>query len=268
MNMFSYTGLSPTPVGDSTPLLLTHPHAAPTKTEPVRIHPTTPHMQPLPGITHIRFSLLHVRSPLLAESLLFSPPTGTKMFHFPAYTPTPAIHSPAGNHASPWPGFPIRTPSDHRFIDNSPRLIAALHVLHRLNTPRHPPCALTNKQHKKPKQKNKKEKTPHPPHTQHTNTSVRMHDRNNARVHSTVLTQHTQHPPTHKHAQASTRPRSNTSCPRHPTMHHLSFQPVMVIHLENPTQGIYSQKQNTQKTIFRAHPHNTCRQQQNSLERR
>lgn len=167
--MFSYTGLSPTPVGDSTPLLLTHPHAAPTKTEPVRIHPTTPHMQPLPGITHIRFSLLHVRSPLLAESLLFSPPTGTKMFHFPAYTPTPAIHSPAGNHASPWPGFPIRTPSDHRFIDNSPRLIAALHVLHRLNTPRHPPCALTNKQHKKPKQKNKKEKNTTPTtHTTHT----------------------------------------------------------------------------------------------------
>ena len=46
--------------------------------------PTTPHTQPLPGITCTRFSLIHVRSPLLAESLLFSSPTGTEMFHFPA----------------------------------------------------------------------------------------------------------------------------------------------------------------------------------------
>ena len=42
------------------------------------------------------------------------------------------------------PGFPIRTSSDQRFIDNSPRLNAALHVLHRLSMPRHPPCALNN----------------------------------------------------------------------------------------------------------------------------
>ena len=31
------------------------------------------------------FGLLPVRSPLLRESLLFSSPTGTKMFQFPAY---------------------------------------------------------------------------------------------------------------------------------------------------------------------------------------
>lgn len=49
-----------------------------------QLSPTTPHTQPLPGITCTRFSLIHVRSPLLAESLLFSPPTGTEMFHFPA----------------------------------------------------------------------------------------------------------------------------------------------------------------------------------------
>jgi hypothetical protein len=39
-------------------------------------------------------------------------------------------------------GFPIRTPSDHSSVDNSPRTIAASHVLHRLLMPRHPPCAL------------------------------------------------------------------------------------------------------------------------------
>ena len=42
------------------------------------------------------------------------------------------------------PGFPIRTPSDHSLVDNSPRTIAASHVLHRLLMPRHPPCALNN----------------------------------------------------------------------------------------------------------------------------
>jgi hypothetical protein len=41
-------------------------------------------------------------------------------------------------------GFPIRTSSDPRSVDNSPRHIAASHVLHRLPVPRHPPCALTH----------------------------------------------------------------------------------------------------------------------------
>ena len=42
------------------------------------------------------------------------------------------------------PGYPIRTPSDQRSVDSSPRTIAASHVLHRLLMPRHPPCALDN----------------------------------------------------------------------------------------------------------------------------
>jgi hypothetical protein len=49
--------------------------------------PTTPRMQPLPGITQTRFSLIRFRSPLLTESRLFSLPTGTEMFHFPAFPP-------------------------------------------------------------------------------------------------------------------------------------------------------------------------------------
>ena len=35
----------------------------------------------------MRFSLLRFRSPLLTESLLFSLPAGTEMFHFPAFPP-------------------------------------------------------------------------------------------------------------------------------------------------------------------------------------
>src|SRR5215831_14169748 len=42
------------------------------------------------------------------------------------------------------PGYPIRTPWDQRSVDNSPRPIAASHVLHRLLVPRHPPFALNN----------------------------------------------------------------------------------------------------------------------------
>src|SRR5428012_4135 len=51
-------------------------------------HPTTPIPQHLSAITRHGFSLLRFRSPLLTESLLFSLPTGTEMFHFPAFPPT------------------------------------------------------------------------------------------------------------------------------------------------------------------------------------
>jgi hypothetical protein len=47
--------------------------------------PTTPHQQRPPTITLMWFSLFRVRSPLLTESLLFSLPVGTEMFHFPTF---------------------------------------------------------------------------------------------------------------------------------------------------------------------------------------
>jgi hypothetical protein len=49
--------------------------------------PTTPHTQRSPAITRTWFSLFRFRSPLLTESLLFSLPAGTEMFHFPAFPP-------------------------------------------------------------------------------------------------------------------------------------------------------------------------------------
>ena len=54
---------------------------------PIKRTPTTPHTQPLPGITRIRFGLIRFRSPLLPESRLFSLPEGTEMFHFPSFPP-------------------------------------------------------------------------------------------------------------------------------------------------------------------------------------
>ena len=85
---FSRTGLSPSTV--------CYPNTVPLTTMfynflPARQHrpvgPTTPHTQPLPGITHRRFSLIRFRSPLLPESRLFSLPEGTEMFHFPSFPP-------------------------------------------------------------------------------------------------------------------------------------------------------------------------------------
>ena len=65
--------------------------------------PTTPHRQRLTTITPVWFSLFRFRSPLLTESLLFSLPVGTEMFHFPTF-PLPALCVQAGvtGHDSSW----------------------------------------------------------------------------------------------------------------------------------------------------------------------
>src|SRR5215210_6549437 len=52
------------------------------------------------------------------------------------------MYSACGNAALPALGFPIRESADHSLFSDSPRLIAAVHALHRLLVPRHPPCAL------------------------------------------------------------------------------------------------------------------------------
>src|ERR1700750_2915252 len=54
-----------------------------------------------------------------------------------------AMYSPPDDAALPVLGFPIRRSAGQRLFSASPRLIAAVHVLHRLLVPRHPPCALT-----------------------------------------------------------------------------------------------------------------------------
>jgi hypothetical protein len=47
------------------------------------------------------------------------------------------------------PGYPIRKPWDHSSVDNSPRHIAASHVLHRPLVPRHPHNCPKTLDHKK-----------------------------------------------------------------------------------------------------------------------
>ncbi len=147
--MFSPTGLSPTTADHPRPLRLTQSFLTAAQTgRSEKMSPTTPHTQPLPGITRTRFS--HPPLSLATThgiTYLFSLPTGTEMFHFPAFPPNP-MHSASGDTTSLVPGFPIRTSSDPRSVDSSPRLIAASYVLHRLPVPRHPPCALKHLQHK------------------------------------------------------------------------------------------------------------------------
>jgi hypothetical protein len=95
----STTGLPPSLVGHSRPFVYTQ-HVTVAMRQHDMKGPTTPHLQPLPGITQTRFSLIRVRSPLLTESLLFSLPVGTEMFHFPTF-PQPALYIQAGVTRSP-----------------------------------------------------------------------------------------------------------------------------------------------------------------------
>ena len=90
----SSTGFSPSPISHSKLFLYNLTLTSKTR-QNLQACPTTPTMQPLPGITHDWFSLIRVRSPLLPESLLFSLPVGTEMFHFPTF-PLPALYIQAG----------------------------------------------------------------------------------------------------------------------------------------------------------------------------
>ena len=100
--------------------------------------PTTP-----PNPKKRWFGLFRIRSPLLTESLLFSFPPGTKMVHFPGFASYGLCVQPQilqfYRSGFPHSEIPGSTPTS-----GFPRLIAACHVLHRLPSPRHPPCALSS----------------------------------------------------------------------------------------------------------------------------
>ena len=96
-----------------------------------------------PGVRARRFGLFRVRSPLLAESLLFSFPAGTEMVHFPALSST-AYGFSRGYPGITLGGLPHSEISGSTPVCGSPKLIAAYRVLHRLLAPRHPPYALSS----------------------------------------------------------------------------------------------------------------------------
>jgi hypothetical protein len=90
-----------------------------------------------------RFRLIRVRSPLLAESLLFSLPPGTEMVHFPGFA-SPSYVFRGRYSGLARCGFPHSEIPGSQPACGSPRRIVACHVLHRLSAPRHPPYALSS----------------------------------------------------------------------------------------------------------------------------
>ena len=101
---FSCTGLSPSTATPSRGLPLTTLFSDFLLSRQRQLsRPTTPTTQRLPAITHTRFGLFRFRSPLLSESLLFSLPVGTEMFHFPTFPPTAlCVQAEVTGHDSSW----------------------------------------------------------------------------------------------------------------------------------------------------------------------
>ena len=96
-----------------------------------------------PSVQAHWFGLFRVRSPLLAESLLFSIPGGTEMVHFPPL-PSPAYVFSRRYGGITRRGFPHSDIPGSKLVCSSPRLFAAYCVLHRLLAPRHSPYALSS----------------------------------------------------------------------------------------------------------------------------
>ena len=96
-----------------------------------------------PPCKHDGLGYIRVRSPLLAESLLFSFPVGTEMVHFPTLSSTAYVFSGGFSRISQR-GFPHSDIPGSKPICGSPGLIAAYRVLHRLLVPRHSPYTLSS----------------------------------------------------------------------------------------------------------------------------
>ena len=96
-----------------------------------------------PPCKHDGLGYVRVRSPLLAESLLFSLPPGTEMVHFPGLARTRLWIQRAVSGFYP-EGLPHSEIPGSKGASPSPRLFAGSHVLLRRLAPRHPPYALSS----------------------------------------------------------------------------------------------------------------------------
>src|SRR6478752_5395030 len=96
-----------------------------------------------PSCKHDGLGYVRVRSPLLAESLLFSVPPGTEMVHFPGLS-SPTYGFSWRYSGMSLSGLPHSDILGSKPVCGSPKLFAAYHVLHRLLAPRHSPYALSS----------------------------------------------------------------------------------------------------------------------------
>ena len=106
------------------------------------LHRTGP-STPADPKTH-RFGLFRVRSPLLTESLICFLFLQVLRWFTSLSSLLPAYEFSRKILHFHWRGFPHSEIPGSTLICSSPRLIAAYHVLHRLSSPRHPPCALSS----------------------------------------------------------------------------------------------------------------------------
>ncbi len=229
------------------------------------MNPTTPHTQPLPGITCAWFSLIRFRSPLLTESQLFSLPEGTEMFHFPSFPPHPLYiqrrvtpHdwcwvSPFGN-----PRITARLTAPRGISQPPTSFIGSLrqgihrapldtyntqntHQTHNQNG--RAPNAHSHASAKRNTTKYAYTETKLQKQKHNTNTQSMCRHRVDARVHYTILKQHT---PPHRHRQqpAQTSGSKRRTCPlRHPTVCRRN---------PRPTKPARATKQNSIVSVF--HP--------------
>src|SRR5262249_19136891 len=130
----------PTVPGRSSNLLIVH---SPRIRQVLRRVLPPPRDRGLPPIRSRRFRLFRFRSPLLTESLRFPFLRVLRCFSSPAYLLT-AYGFSSGSPGITQAGLPHSEIPGSQPAGGSPRLIAAIHVLHRLLVPRHPPCALAS----------------------------------------------------------------------------------------------------------------------------
>src|SRR5207248_3040274 len=138
--LLGYHHLWPTVPGRSSSVLIAHSPGI--RQVPRRV------LQPrrdrgLPPIRSRRFRLFRFRSPLLTESLRFPFLRVLRCFSSPAYLHT-AYRFSGGSPGITLEGLPHSDIPGSQPAGDSPGLIAAIHVLHRLSVPRHPPCALAS----------------------------------------------------------------------------------------------------------------------------
>ena len=125
--LISRTGLSPSSAALSGAFRYEPPFFTP------RVIPMRPYN---PGL--LRFGLLRVRSPLLAESLLISSPRLLRWFTSPGAAPPRYFIRASGACLSAC-GLPHSGTPGSKDVCSSPGLFAACRALHRRPAPRHPP---------------------------------------------------------------------------------------------------------------------------------
>ena len=143
--LFSPTGPSPSMVWLSRPIRLTAAFVTPFRHWTIRnMIAHNPGSATRPGLHTTGLGYFPFAHRYSGKSLLLSIPGGTKMFQFSPFASRKLCIHLRDDLPVTAAGLPHSGIFGSTVICTSPKLIAAYHALHRLLTPRHPPCALSN----------------------------------------------------------------------------------------------------------------------------